>query len=127
MISIDEMHEILNELTDELPEEFFKDLTGGISLTEEVKFSPAAQNNDLYILAQYNRGLMGSYITFYYGSFMRAYGHLSKEDITHELRRVLRHEFRHHVEHLAGNYDLEVEDQEFIDEYLEKNKKANEA
>lgn len=121
MLSIDEVHEILNNLADEIPEEIFDDLNGGISLVPNTKYSPAAQNNDLFILAQYHRGgALGRYITVFYGSLMRVFGRLSKEEFTKKLRHVLRHEFRHHVESLAGNYDLEVEDENFISAYLEQ-------
>ena len=36
---------------------------------------------DLFILGSYNRGgNMGRYITIYYGSFMKVYGHLRRQD-----------------------------------------------
>ena len=121
MLSVDEVHEMLNDLADEIPQEFYKDLNGGISLILDEKYSPAAKNNDLYILGQYHRGgAMGRYITIYYGSLMRAYGNLPREAFKKKLRHVLRHEFRHHVESLAGNFDLEMEDAAYISGYLEK-------
>lgn len=121
MLTIEEVHEILNDLADEIPQELYNDLNGGITLVPDVKLSPAAQNNDLFILAQYHRGgAMGRYITVFYGSLRRVFGSLSREAFTDKLRHVLRHEFRHHVESLAGNYDLEIEDEEFISAYLER-------
>lgn len=127
MMSIEEMHEILNTLADELPQEFFKELNGGISLLPDVKYSPYARNRDLFILAQYHRGgAMGRFITIYYGSFMEVYPRFDTQALTAELRRVLRHEFRHHMESLAGNHDLEVEDKEFIEGYLEQQRVEDE-
>lgn len=123
-MTIDEMHEILNDLADELPEVFFRELTGGISLAQQVKYNPQGVNNDLYILGTYHRGGgMGRYITIYYGSVMAVYGHCPKEAIQAELRKVLRHEFRHHIESLAGEKGLELEDERRIQAYLEQVKR----
>ena len=63
---------------------------------------------------------MGKYIVMYYGSFKRAYRHLDEDELTEEMRKVLRHEFRHHVEGRAGVRDLEVWDAEQIAMYKEQ-------
>ena len=103
MISIDRMHEILDELAAELPRAFFRELNGGILLLDELKMHPERRADDLYIMGQYIRSAsMGKYIAIYYGSMCAVYGHLSEEDMRSELRHVLRHEFRHHMEGLAG-------------------------
>lgn len=120
MVSIEEMHEMLNDLADELPLDFYIELSGGISLTPDVVYSPNDRNRDLFILAQYHHGgQMGRYITVYYGSFSRVFGHLPHDALKEKLRHVLRHEFRHHLESMAGNHDLEIEDEEYIEAYLE--------
>ena len=49
MISIDEMHVLLDELAEELPQAFYKELNGGISLSQQVKRSPHAVRDDLYV------------------------------------------------------------------------------
>ena len=54
------------------------------------------------------------------GSFAQVYGHLPKEDLAKRLRKVLLHEFRHHLESLAGERDLEIEDAIEIAEYRER-------
>ena len=41
---------------------------------------------------------------------MRVYGHLDEEGLKTEMWRVLRHEFLHHLESLAGEHSLEIED-----------------
>lgn len=118
-MTIEQMNEILNDLADEIPLELFNDLNGGVALSPETVHSPYAMNNDLYILGRYHRGgFQGRYIMIYYGSVMNVYGMHSDERIKDELRKILRHEFRHHVESLAGEKDLEIEDAEFIGEYL---------
>lgn len=117
MYSIDAVHDLLNELCDELPEEVYKYLNAGITLLPDTVYSPEARAGDLYILAQYHRDALGRYISVYYGSLTRVYGHLPPGQFKDALRRVLRHEFRHHVESLAGNRDLEREDEEFLQRY----------
>ncbi len=121
MITIEEVNEMLNDLADEIPQELYKDLNGGISLDERLVLSPAARSNDLYIVGEYHRGgFQGRRISIHYGSLMKAFPNCDYEELRYELRRILRHEFRHHVESLAGNKDLEVEDAIFIQNYLNR-------
>ncbi|MDR1247576.1 MAG: metallopeptidase family protein [Clostridiales Family XIII bacterium] len=118
MITIEEMEEMLDELAAELPEQFYRELNGGILLLPEKRISPEAINNDLYTLGEYHYSYsMGRYITMYYGSFEAVYGHLSPEDIKVQLRETLRHEFTHHLESLAGEKDLEIEDERQLAKY----------
>lgn len=122
-MTIDEMHELLNELADEIPAGFYRELSGGISLIPDTVYSPEAKNKDLLILGAYHSGGgNGRYITMHYGSFMKIYGHLSREGMKKKLREVLRHEMQHHVEGLAGNHDLEKEDAAFMEEYHERHR-----
>ena len=118
MISIDRVHEMLEQIAQEFPEEFYEDLNGGISLLPEVKYSPYARHNDLYILGEYHRDVMGRYIYIYYGSFVRTYGHLEEPAFYQELRKTVAHEFTHHMEGLAGERGLEVQDKEDLADYL---------
>ena len=120
MMTIDEMQDVLDELAEELPEVFYKDLNGGIVLLPEAKESEYSRKNDLYTLGEYHHGgAMGNYIKIYYGSFERLYSYLSDEEMKKELRHTLRHEFRHHMETLGGEDDLVDEDALFIRDYLE--------
>lgn len=118
MITIEEMEQILEELAGELPAEFYKELNGGILLLPEKKISPEAKKNDLYTMGQYRYSpSMGRYIVIYYGSFEALYGNLSSENLKQKLREVLRHEFTHHLEDLAGERDLEKEDEAELERY----------
>ena len=120
-MTIDEMQDILDDLAEELPPALYEGLNGGILLLPEVKPSEYARNNDLYVLGEYNRSYsMGSYIVIYYGSFIRTFGGLPREDMIKELRKTLRHEFTHHIEGLAGERGLEKEDAAFMRKYLER-------
>lgn len=118
MITIEEMEQILEELAGELPAEFYKELNGGILLLPEKKISPEAKKNDLYTMGQYRYSpSMGRYIVIYYGSFEALYGNLSSENLKQKLREVLRHEFTHHLEDLAGERDLVKEDEAELERY----------
>jgi predicted Zn-dependent protease with MMP-like domain len=121
MISIEEMEKILDEIALEFPKEFFVDLNGGIVLLPEAKLHEKSMENDLYILAEYNRGgNMGRFIAIYYGSFERACWNLTKEQLKEKLKKTLKHEFRHHFETMAGEKGLEKEDARQISEYISK-------
>lgn len=124
MISLDEMDVMLDEIATEFPQELYKELNGGILLLPEVKLNPAGRANDLYIMGEYHHsGSMGRYICIYYGSFMQIYGHLSPEKLKERLIHTLKHEFTHHLESLAGEKDLEIEDAKFLMNYLKKTEK----
>lgn len=111
MVTIDEAQIMLDEIAEELPERMYKDLNGGILLFPEAKLSPNAVAGDLYILGQYHRGgNMGRFIHIYFGSFEKLYGHLEGEDFKQKLRETLFHEFTHHLESLAGEKGLEIQD-----------------
>jgi len=119
MIPIEEMEAMLDEIAAELPQELYKDLNGGIILLPEIKLHSMNKESDLYILGEYHRnGNLGRFITIYYGSFSFVHGRLPKEQLKEQLRKTLKHEFRHHVESLAGERDLEIEDAQVIAEYI---------
>ncbi|MGO1581410.1 MAG: metallopeptidase family protein [Peptoniphilaceae bacterium] len=120
---IDEVHEILQELYDELYEvdkDIYSGLNGGIVLEEGIKYHPEGNREDLIILGEYCRDILGKQVKIYYGSFMKMYGYLSREDLKDKLRKTFQHELTHHVEFLAKEYDLEIEDRKFIKKYKEK-------
>ena len=118
MFSIDRVQEMLEEIAMGFPEAFFEELNGGISLLPDLKYSPHARANDLYILGEYRRDVMGRYIIIYYGSFIRVHGHLPEPAFYEQLRKTVAHEFTHHLEDLAGERGLEVQDEEDLMDYL---------
>lgn len=124
MYTIDEVADILDDIVDEIPHDLFKDLNGGIVLLEECLPHPES-TGDLFIMGQYRYSTaMGRSICIYYGSFMRIYGHLSKENLRAQLRHTLLHEFTHHLESMAGERGLEVQDKIKINEYRRFHKKS---
>lgn len=121
MITIDEVTTMLDELAEELPQEFYKKLNGGILLLPEIKLHPQNTANDLYIMGQYHYSYtMGRYIVIYYGSFEKLYGNLSRDLLKEKLKHTLIHEFTHHIESLAGEKGLEIKDAHKLKEYKEK-------
>ena len=124
MIEIERFEEILNELAEELPVEFFKHLNGGILVLPEAKDSE--HTSELCVMGEYiTSPSMGRYIKIYYGSFARVYGELEEVELKSKMRGVLRHEFRHHMERLGGTDELGKEDQRFINSFLrQRNKNA---
>ncbi len=121
MISLERFEEITEEITGTLPEEFFRELHGGVIVREQVKIHPAARDNDLFVMGEYHRNrYLGRFIVLYYGSFAACCGYFSEEDLRKKLRKVILHEFRHHLESLAGERDLEIEDAKELFAYLQK-------
>ncbi len=111
--------EILDELANELPEEFYRELNGGVVIIEYPKPHPKANDGRLFVLGEYIVSHdMGRYIAIYYGSFERLFPDYSEAQLTDELRRTLRHEFRHHLETLAGERTLAIEDEERLKRYM---------
>ncbi len=118
-ISFTEMQEILAYLCDELPEIFFRELNLGVVLSEKLLMNPHSRPDlPLYIMGQYVRNPIGRQIFIYYGSFKAVYQYADQAVLTAKLREVLRHEFRHHIEYLAGERGLEIEDVKQINQYL---------
>lgn len=116
--SIEEVHSILDQIAEDLPKDFFKDLNEGIVLLPQYKIHPQSRGNRLiYIMGEYSVSIAGRNIKIYYGSFKRTYGGNSKDFIYQRLRDTLLHEFTHHLESLAGERGLEIKDKEKIESY----------
>ena len=121
MLSFEQAKEALDEIAKALPEELFSGLNGGIVLLPEEKQHPESSGN-LYIMGEYHRDPMGlgRYITIYYGSFVRMYDGFSENSFAKKLRDTLHHELTHHLESLAGDKTLELDDDRRMDEYRRK-------
>lgn len=123
MITFDEVGAILDGIADELPEEFYRQLNGGIILLPETKLHPQSVDpGNLYILGEYHNQRMGlgRYIAIYYGSFIKVHGSAGLQQQKEQLRKVLLHEFTHHIESLAGEYELEIKDAIAMEKYRQK-------
>ena len=121
MVDFDEVGIMLDEIAAELPQEFYKELNGGIILLPEAKKNRVRGSNNLYIMGEYHRGGgLGRYITIYYGSFEQLYGHLTRESLKEQLAHTLKHEFTHHMESLAGERGFEKKDEQFLNDYFSR-------
>ena len=121
MITIEEYGAIVSELMDELPDEFFRELSGGVIVSEPVAIPDYAQGNDLYTLGKYQIFSRVRQITMFKGSFDRVYPRADVVEARRILRGVLRHEIRHHLESLGGIHDassLEAADERDKQAYL---------
>lgn len=121
---IDEVEEILEEICESIPSYAYEHLNGGIILTEERKFHQESYAEDLLIMGEYQRSILGNMIKIYYGSFMDLYRFSPRERLKEKLEEVLLHEFTHHLEFLANEWGLVIEDKKFLEEY--RKRKQNE-
>ncbi len=121
MFTIDQAQEILEELAEEIPEPFYRQLNGGILLLPDTVVSEEAQEDDLFIMGEYHDDpALGRYIVIYFGSLLEVMGEdVSPEEAKEELRETLRHEFTHHIESLAGERGLEIKDALEMERYYQ--------
>lgn len=116
---IDRVHEMLDEIAENLPEDFFNKLNEGVVLLPQLKYHPKSRTDRrLYVMGEYHRSFTGSHIRIYYGSFKRVFRHLSQEQLKERLEHTLLHEFTHHLETLAGERGLIIKDEEQLKKYL---------
>ena len=113
ILSFEEVGDLLDEMAEEFPEEFYAELNGGISLLPDTREDPEAAPGELYIMGEYCNDMMGRYINLYYGSFaaLALQEDWTREDWEDELYTTLSHEFTHHIEGLAGERGLEIRDE----------------
>ena len=126
MISIEEYNQIISELMDELPAEFFQKLTGGVIVSEALVIPDYARENDLYTMGQYQVSSGIRQIVMFKGSFDQVYPHADAAEAKALLRGILRHEFRHHLEALGGirnSSSLEAADEREKQAYLSRHAK----
>lgn len=118
MISYEEFVDLVDELMEEIPEKFFRELYGGVNVKEELRIHPESISDDLVIMGEYYTSpYLGKMISIYYGSYVRLYSHLDRDALKIRVRKTLRHEFRHHLETLGGEKDLVIEDRMRLADY----------
>ena len=125
MISTEVYRAIVFELMDELPDEFFRELSGGVIVSEATSVPGYAKGNDLYTMGVYKTFSGVRQIVLYKGSFDRAYPAADAAEAKRLLRGILRHEFRHHLEFLGGVHDassLEAADEREKQAYLARHR-----
>ena len=120
-MTFDEFSEAVGTIAEQLPDELFTGLTGGVvAVVGEKLHEKSIPTDPLYVAGQYVRSRsMGSQILLYYGSFMRLYGRCTREQILGHIRRIMLHELTHHWEFRSGERGLEIDDAERLSEYLD--------
>ena len=118
-MTFEEAQLALDEIACALPQAIFRMLNGGYVLTPQT----VTDDEGLVILGQYHcepLGL-GRYVTVHYGSLLQLYGHYSENKFREKLKEVLHHELTHHLENLAGDRSLEIQDEIDRARYLHLN------
>ena len=119
--SIEEIHVMLDEISEEIPVEFFGKLNEGIVLLPQHKnHLESKTDNKLYIMGEYRKSITGRNIVIYYGSFEKVYSGISESSLRQKLKDTLLHEFTHHIESLAGEKGLEIKDAQSMIKYRNK-------
>lgn len=123
--NIDDVHDILEEICEEIPKELFIDLNGGIILLDEIKYYDKSADDSLLVLGTYSRFGVRRQINIYYRSIKYVYPKLSRHVLYEKLRDLLMHELQHHTEYKAKVKDLILEDEKFIRRILNKDSSKN--
>ena len=122
MLSFDEVNILIDEIVAGIPEPILRGLNGGVNLVPGLKMHPKARRSDLYIMGEYcyqPYGL-GRVVYIYYGSLERLYGYAPDETVAKAVKDTIYHELTHHLEGLAGDRSLEVEDAVNLARYLNR-------
>lgn len=126
-MDIEKFTKIADEESLKMPNEFYKGLNGGIIIEDRTYLSENAIDNDLYVLGMYKSGPLGHQIILYYGSFIKMFPYLTDEQMRKKINHTIKHEFRHHLENMAGIHgknSLEEEDRQQYYEYVLAHQKS---
>ena len=116
----DQMGDWLEEIAEEFPDSFFRDLDGGIQLERSSCPDPDFPPGEMWIMGEYCHDSLGRYIILYYGSFAELLQEEDEEGWKDEIFATVAHEFTHHMEETAGLHSLDDRDAEFLREALEE-------
>ena len=114
MVTFEEAASMLDEAVDELPQEIFDKLNGGVNLIP----SRRTDEHGLLVMGMYIVDQMGRHVEIYYGSFKERYRNAPPERWKRELTKTLKHELTHHIESLACDRSLEKWDAEHVAKLL---------
>ena len=111
ILTIDQVHQMLDSMAEALPPALFEGLNGGVNLLEEAHPDPALP--DVYVLGEYCNDCLGLYVNLYYGSFAALAEREEWDEAAWaaELRTTLSHELTHHMENLGGLHALDDRDE----------------
>lgn len=123
-MSFDEFADIVDEEMNLVPDYVYDELNGNVVVDERPLLHPDRLADDLYILGTYTSDpVLGKQVRIYYGSFLATLGNSSTQVYQKQIRKTLRHEFRHHLETRAGMFgkdSLVEEDRQRMREYFSR-------
>ncbi|MBC7959770.1 MAG: metallopeptidase family protein [Vallitaleaceae bacterium] len=108
----------------EIPSILLRDLNMGIQVNP--KKQEDDEERDYYIMGEYIQDELGCGVVLYYGSFRYFLEDDSKETWQKEIMDTIKHELIHHVEAMAGQEDLALqEDLDVLQRKKSKMKKSS--
>lgn len=114
--SFDTFASMLDKAVDSIPPRYLRELTGGFNLRKGKK-----KEDDYYIMGEYVEDpLLGCFIVFYYGSFVKLLGDEPEECWREEIIDTVLHEMQHHLESLAGREELARKEMEELARAMQK-------
>ena len=118
ILTFERFAEVLDEVIGRIPPRYLRGLTGGFNLQDGKK-----REGGYLILGEYiESGMLGSFIMFYYGSFVDLLRGEPVESWEAEITETVLHELQHHLEYMAGRDDLAREEMEELARALQKEK-----
>lgn len=118
--TFDAVASMLDLIVDEIPDQLLQGLDG-VFLVDGEKHNEKIPSENYYVMGQFHHGEgTRPVIDLYYGSIIAVHGNLETRDLMTELRKIVRHELRHHMETLAGCDDLVRLDEMYVRDALEK-------
>ncbi len=104
----DAFRRVVDQVLSGLPSDLFRNLNGGVLVLPGTK-----ADGDFLVMGEYIEDpAMGNLIALYYGSFVEELGDAPDSEWAEEIEETVLHEFRHHVELMAGVDFLSEEERE---------------
>ncbi|PKM49394.1 MAG: hypothetical protein CVV02_16145 [Firmicutes bacterium HGW-Firmicutes-7] len=110
---------VVNVSEKEIPPILLKDLNMGIHVSPNKQQDE--EEKDYYIMGEYIEDEMGNQIVLYFGSFRYFLENKSLKTWQKEIIDTIKHELLHHIEAMAGQEDLAL--QEDIEVFTRKKSK----
>lgn len=111
---------LADRLMDQVPPPVLEGLNGGVTVRRRGMRKPGDPEG-VYVLGEYiTDPVMGRYIVLYFGSFAALFADEPEPVWEAELWSTIKHELRHHLEHQAGERDLDLEDEADVARFREE-------
>ena len=82
MLNYEDFENAAWDIAETFPEEFFRELNGGIVVRTGKRIHPHAEGDDLFILGEYHRNrYLGRSIVLYYGAFVKCFQYYKDDEL----------------------------------------------